>query len=86
MAQGRFIPDVLTRGAAIIKARGASSAASAANGIVDSVLALTTPTAVGDTFSMCLCSTNGQLRDTGRPHHLLPCRTDGRTIAYRSRR
>ncbi|MEC7229910.1 MAG: malate dehydrogenase, partial [Verrucomicrobiota bacterium] len=52
----RFIPEVQTRGAAIIKARGASSAASAANGIVDSVHALTTPTAVGDTFSMCLCS------------------------------
>ena len=29
----RFIPEVQTRGAAVIKARGASSAASAANGV-----------------------------------------------------
>ena len=74
-----FIPDVQTRGAAIIKARGASSAASAANGIVDSVHALTTPTAVGDTFSMCLCSDGSY----GTPEGLIisfPCRTDGKTI------
>jgi len=74
-----FIPDVQTRGAAIIKARGASSAASAANGIVDSVRALTTPTAVGDTFSMCLCSDGSY----GTPEGLIisfPCRTDGQKV------
>ena len=74
-----FIPEVQTRGAAIIKARGASSAASAANGIVDSVHALTTPTAVGDTFSMCLCSDGSY----GTPEGLIisfPCRTDGQKI------
>jgi malate dehydrogenase len=51
-----FIPTVQKRGAAIIAARGSSSAASAANGIVDSVRKLTTPTPAGDSFSMCLCS------------------------------
>ena len=74
-----FIPSVQTRGAAIIKARGASSAASAANSIVDCVLALTTPTAVGDTFSMCLCSDGSY----NTPEGLIisfPCRTDGKTI------
>ncbi|MGB0333784.1 MAG: malate dehydrogenase [Opitutales bacterium] len=74
-----FIPDVQKRGAAIIKARGASSAASAANGIVDSVRALTTPTAPGDTFSMCLCSDGSY----GTPEGLIisfPCRSDGQSI------
>src|SRR3954454_21385084 len=40
-----FIPAVQQRGAAIIKARGSSSAGSAANAIVDTVRSLTTDTA-----------------------------------------
>lgn len=74
-----FIPTVQKRGAAIISARGASSAASAANGVVDSVRKLTTPTPEGDTFSMCLCS-NGSY---GTPEGLIisfPCRSDGSKI------
>ncbi|MFC4995148.1 malate dehydrogenase [Rubritalea tangerina] len=51
-----FIPAVQQRGAAIIKARGASSAASAANGVVDTVRSLCTPTAAGDWFSVAVCS------------------------------
>ena len=35
--EGQFIPDVQQRGAAIIKARGASSAASAASAAIDHV-------------------------------------------------
>ena len=54
--QNEFIPTVQKRGAAIIAARGASSAASAANGIVDSVRKLTTDTPAGDSFSICICS------------------------------
>jgi malate dehydrogenase len=54
-----FIPTVQKRGAAIIKARGFSSAASAANACVNGVHALTHDTAAGETFSMCLAS-NGQ--------------------------
>ena len=52
-----FIPTVQQRGAAIIKARGASSAASAANGIVDTVKSLITPTPPGDWFSVAVSST-----------------------------
>jgi len=51
-----FIPTVQQRGAAIIKARGLSSAASAANGVVDTVRSLTTPTAAGDWTSVAVCS------------------------------
>ena len=51
-----FIPTVQQRGAAIIKARGLSSAASAANAVVDTVRALTTPTAAGTIFSVAVCS------------------------------
>ena len=51
-----FIPTVQKRGAAIIKARGASSAASAASAIVDTVRALTTPTPEGDWHSVAVCS------------------------------
>src|SRR5947209_20453945 len=43
-----FIPDVQKRGAAIIKARGLSSAGSAANAIIDNVRSLTTDTPSGD--------------------------------------
>lgn len=51
-----FIPTVQQRGAAIIKARGLSSAASAANGVVDTVRSLTTPTPAGDWNSVAVCS------------------------------
>lgn len=54
--KGEFITCVQQRGAAIIKARGASSAASAANAVVDSVRSVVEPTAVGDWHSLCLCS------------------------------
>ena len=46
-----FIPTVAKRGAAVIKARGASSAASAANAALDSVRSLHVPTPGGDWFS-----------------------------------
>ena len=74
-----FIPKVQKRGAAIIKARGTSSAASAANAIVDSVYKLTVPTPAGETFSMCLCSDGSY----GTPEGLiisLPCRSDGQNV------
>jgi malate dehydrogenase len=52
----QFIPIVQQRGAAVIKARGLSSAASAANAIVDTVKAITTPTPDGAWFSVARCS------------------------------
>ena len=51
-----FISTVQQRGAAIIKARGSSSVGSAANAIVDSVRAITTPTRAGDWSSVAVCS------------------------------
>jgi malate dehydrogenase len=46
-----FIPTVAKRGAAVIKARGASSAASAANAAIDSLRSASSPTPAGDCFS-----------------------------------
>src|SRR5882757_5178583 len=54
--QGEFIATVQQRGAAIIKARGLSSAASAANAVVDTVRSLTTPTLEGDWYSVAVHS------------------------------
>lgn len=51
-----FIPTVQQRGAAIIRARGLSSAASAANAVVDTVRSLTQATHPDDCFSVAVCS------------------------------
>jgi len=51
-----FIPTVQQRGAAIIKARGSSSAASAANAVVDTVRSIVEPTVDGDWHSVAICS------------------------------
>lgn len=50
--EGTFIPDVQQRGAAIIKARGASSAASAASAAIDHMRNWALGTADGDWVSM----------------------------------
>ena len=60
-----FIETVQKRGAAIIKARGLSSAASAANAVVDGIFALTHETKDGHSFSMCLASTGQYGVDKG---------------------
>ena len=54
--KGEFISTVQQRGAAIIKARGASSAASAANAIVGTVSGLEEATPGGDVMSVGVCS------------------------------
>ncbi|HXY60946.1 MAG TPA: malate dehydrogenase [Chthoniobacterales bacterium] len=51
-----FIAAVQQRGAAIIKARGLSSAASAANAAINTVQSLTNDTPDGDWNSVALCS------------------------------
>ena len=51
-----FIPTVAKRGAAIIEARGASSAASAANAAIDHVYDWVNGTAAGDWTSMAIPS------------------------------
>ncbi len=54
--RGDFITTVQKRGAAIIEARGASSAASAANAAIDTVVSLTTPTPADDCVSVAVTS------------------------------
>lgn len=54
--QNDFITTVQQRGAAVIKARGASSAASAANATIDSVYNLVHDTPSGQLFSVAKCS------------------------------
>ena len=51
-----FIPTVAKRGAAVIKARGSSSAASAANGTIDHMASWVRGTADGDWTSMAVPS------------------------------
>ncbi len=53
---GEFIPTVAKRGAAIIKARGSSSAASAANAAIDHMRDWSQGTAAGDWVSMAVPS------------------------------
>jgi malate dehydrogenase len=75
-----FIPSVQQRGAAIIKARGLSSAASAANAACDTVRALTSPTAPGDWFSVGVCSDGSYGIEKGLIYSY-PIRTsDGKTF------
>ena len=71
-----FIPTVQQRGAAIIKARGSSSAASAANAIVSTVNSIVTPTPNGDWHSVGLCSTGEYDVEAGLISSF-PVRSDG---------
>jgi malate dehydrogenase len=75
--KGEFISTVQQRGAAVIKARGSSSAASAANAIVDSVRSLTEPTPLGDWHSVCLCSDGSYGVEKGLISSF-PVRSDGK--------
>ena len=82
--QNTFIPTVQQRGAAIIKARGASSAASAANAVVDTVRSLLTPTLTDDWYSVAVCSDGSYGVEKGLMSSF-PIRTagDGREIVQR---
>lgn len=54
--KGEFITTVQKRGAAIIEARGASSAASAANAAIDTLISLVNPTPGGDWHSVAVAT------------------------------
>ncbi len=73
--KGDFIKTVQQRGAAIIKARGLSSAASAANAAIDGIKHLVTETPAGKTYSMCLASEGQYGVDKGLIFSF-PCRTE----------
>ncbi len=73
-----FIPTVQQRGAAIIKARALSSAASAANAVVDTVRSLTSKTPDTDWHSVAVCSDGSYNVEKGLISSF-PIRTDGKT-------
>ncbi len=73
-----FVETIQKRGAAVIKARGASSAGSAANAIIDSVRRISTPTPEGESFSMAVPSDGSY----GVPEGLIfsfPLRSNGKS-------
>ena len=72
-----FIPAVQNRGAMIIKARGKSSAASAANAIIDTVRSLITPTASANSFSLAVCSDSNPYGICDNLIFSFPCRSKG---------
>jgi malate dehydrogenase len=75
--ENTFLPQCQNRGAAVIKARGASSALSAANGAIDHVKGLLNATPANDWVSMATVSKG----EYGVPAGLVfgyPCRTDGK--------
>src|SRR5712692_7817239 len=75
--KGKFIETVQKRGAAVIEARGSSSAASAAKAVLDSVNSIWNPTPWGDWHSLAVVSHG----EDGIPEGLqfgFPVRSDGR--------
>jgi malate dehydrogenase len=74
--KGKFIETVQKRGAAVIEARGASSAASAANAVIDSVVSIRTPTAWGDWHSVAVVS-RGEYSVPEGLQFGFPVRSDG---------
>lgn len=75
--ENTFVPQCQNRGAAVIKARGLSSAFSAANGALDHVKTWLKPTAANDWTSAAIVSSG----EYGVPAGLVfgyPCRSDGK--------
>ncbi|HEV3238606.1 MAG TPA: malate dehydrogenase [Gemmataceae bacterium] len=72
-----FVPQCQNRGAAVIKARGSSSALSAANGAIDHLKSLHQPSPANDWVSAAVISKG----EYGVPLGLVfsfPCRSDGK--------
>jgi malate dehydrogenase len=72
-----FVPQCQNRGAAVIKARGSSSALSAANGALDHVKSLLQPTPTNDWVSAAVIS-KGQYSVPAGLVFSYPCRGDGK--------
>jgi len=75
--EGQFIATVQKRGAAVIEARGLSSAASAANAAIDHVKSVLQPTPANDWFSAAVLSSGNY----GIPKGIVsgfPVRSDGK--------
>jgi malate dehydrogenase len=78
--QSQFIPMIQKRGAAVIEARGSSSAASAANAIVDSLIAMHFDTPNGKVFSIGRVS-NGEYGVDKGLIFSFPCSTTNGEVA-----
>lgn len=78
--QNEFVTTVAQRGTAVLKARGAGSAASAANAVIDSVHSITHPTAPGDWHSVCVCSDGSYELEKGLICSF-PVRSDGKKLS-----
>jgi malate dehydrogenase len=72
-----FVPQIQNRGAAVIKARGSSSALSAANGALDHVKSLLAPTGANDWVSAAVVS-RGEYDVPAGLVFSYPCRSDGK--------
>ena len=81
---GTFIPTVAKRGAAIIEARGASSAASAANAAIDHMRSWALGTPEGDWVSMAVV-VGRQLRRARGPDLVVPLHLRRRRLPDRAR-
>ena len=75
--EGEFMATVQERGAAIIQARGKSSAASAANAALDSIRSLTQPTPAGQWFSAGIASQGNPYGIDDGLIYSFPLRSDG---------
>jgi len=74
--KGKFIETVQKRGAAVIEARGASSAGSAASAVIDSVQSIRNPTPWGDWHSLAVVS-HGEYNVPEGLQFGYPVRSDG---------
>lgn len=73
-----FVQKIQKRGAEVIAARGKSSAASAANAIIETIRSLVMPTPSGQWFSLAVSSANNPY---GIPEDLVfsfPCKSQGK--------
>src|SRR5437763_3843185 len=75
--ENTFLPQCQNRGAAVIKARGASSALSAANGAIDHVKSYLQGTPPNDWVSMATVS-KGEYKVPAGLVFGYPCKTDGK--------
>lgn len=75
--ESELLTNVQKRGAAIIEARGKSSAASAANALLDEVKSHFTKTPNGQWFSTCVCSDGNPYGIEENLIFSFPCRSEG---------
>ena len=74
--KGDFITTVQQRGAAVLKARGVSSAASAASAAIESIYKTVHDTPAGEVVSLAVCSQGQYDVDAGLMFSF-PCRVEG---------